>query len=98
LDSKQAAATIRVQVTERQRDLLCASRLAPDCFTEELRAARSRGGLVTATIPVSTVDTLLGWIAGEANHTSDRQYEDELDEVYLMLEDLVSAATRKRSI
>jgi hypothetical protein len=81
------AKTIRIELDVSQRALvlqhvcLCHPRLE-----EKLKNKRSRNGYVTLNVTKEELDDFIGCVAREANHTTSRILENELDEIFECLE------------
>ena len=68
-----------LRLSRADRDLLCDILIDPE-IEDRIRNAPARQRSVMFTL--DELDTLAGWVAAEANHTSDRRREDHLDEIY----------------
>lgn len=77
----------RIKVSTYDRDLIL--KYCP-VISEELATSikqkRSREGFVSIELTLGEVSEIAGWIAMEANHTKNRQLEEDLSALYECLE------------
>ena len=51
-----------------------------------IKKKRSRKGFISIELTLNEVSEMAGWIAMEANHTTNRQLEDDLSSLYERLD------------
>jgi hypothetical protein len=91
------AKRVRIELEVHQRNLvlkhvcLC----HPD-LEERLQKARSRNGYITLNVTKEELDDFIGCVAREANHTTNRSLENELDEIFIYLEGADSGCRNDR--
>ena len=77
----------RITVSIYERELILKYCLA---ITADLAASikqkRSRNGFVSIELTINEVSEIAGWIAMEANHTKNRELEEDLSALYEILE------------
>jgi hypothetical protein len=78
---------VELSVEERELILKYVMLFYPG-LEEKLRKKRSRNGYVRLELKGKELDDLIGCIAREANETSDRWLENELQEIFERLEDV----------
>jgi hypothetical protein len=69
-----------LKLSRADRDLLLDICIMDPDLEDRIRDAPARKRTVMFTL--DELDALAGWVAAEANHTSDRRREDHLDEIY----------------
>lgn len=81
------AKTVKIELDVFQRDLIlqhvCLCHLE---LEEKLKNKRPRNGYITLNVTKEELDDFIGCVAREANHTSNRSLENELDEIFGWLE------------
>lgn len=79
--------TAQVELTVEERELILehVTLFHPD-LEEKLRKKRSRNGYVKLELDIRELDDLIGCIAREANETSNRWLENDLQEIFDRLE------------
>ena len=77
---------VPVQLSLNQRELIVENTFAGSDLTDRLRLAEVRGRSVLLHYTLSEIEELAGFVAAEANHTKDRALEDELDELFEILQ------------
>jgi len=73
---------VEVGFSVRERALVLDHTLAGPDVTERLKIAEVRGSKLVAQFTLDDLDELIGYIAAEANHTSDRRLQSALDRLY----------------
>jgi len=76
---------VEVLLTPRERELVVEHSLAGSSLTDRLRMAPVSGTKLAVRYTLDDLDELVGYIAAEANHTVDKELQDELDALYLRL-------------
>lgn len=77
----------KVELTVEERELILEHvMLFHSGLEEKLRKKRSRNGYVKLELNARELEDLIGCIASEANNTSNRWLEDELQEIFDRLE------------
>ena len=69
---------IDVLFTPEERDLVLTHTFAEGDLTQRLRLAPMRGKKVVANFTLDDLDELVGYIAAEANHSTDRRLQRKL--------------------
>ncbi|MEW6440662.1 MAG: hypothetical protein AB1640_06950 [bacterium] len=90
----RSADSIPVSFTLSQRDLILGRHqgnipLAPLVDEETFRAAVVEKNSVVVHMPLYHVEHLMGFVAGDANHTRNRRLARQLDELFLHLQSIV---------
>lgn len=88
---------IIVRLNLEERDLIQNETLASPDLTGRLESADEVLNSITAYYTPEELEALLGYIAAEANHASDKDLEDALDVLYESLEDLLDSTKLKTS-
>jgi hypothetical protein len=73
---------VRVGFTPRERLLVLEHTLAGPDLTDALRQAPPVDGRHVASYTLGDLDELLGYVAAEANHSTDKKIRRELDALY----------------
>ena len=95
----QKTKTVKIELEVFQRDLVLQNvSLTHPGLEEKLKNKRSRNGYVTLNLTEAEVDDFIGCVAREANHTSNRTLEDELDEIFGWLEQAQNAFRVEESL
>lgn len=81
------ARTIKIKLSIYDRDLILhhVSLFHPG-LKEKIKSKRARNGAISLDINQDELSDLLGCIARESNHTSNRNLEQELDPLFEYLE------------
>lgn len=77
---------VPVELTPEQRDLILKHTLADPDLTAPLEIAPAAGKKIAVGYTLSDIEELMGFIAAEANHTSDRKLETKLDHLWQYLQ------------
>lgn len=80
---------VRLDIAER--DLIKNKTFSSPDLTDRLDAAKEVSNCITVYYSPEELEALLGYIAAEANHTTDRDLEGELDTLYESLEVLLDS-------
>ena len=86
-----AADEVEVVLSERDRELLVNETLCDPELVGKLRPRRAPG-VAVASYTLAELDDLLGFIAGESNHTRSKKVRASLDDLYARLEALEDRA------
>lgn len=78
----QPGEAVEVGFSIRERTLVLDHTLAGPDVTERFKIADVRGNKLVAKFTLDDLDELIGHIAAEANHTSDRKVQSALDKLY----------------
>lgn len=78
--------TIRVPFSAAERDLLIEFDYPVGDLTDLLKQASARNGVVVVRMDSFELESLLGFVAGEANHTDEPGLERRLDEIFERLD------------
>lgn len=79
--------TIKIELEASQRDLVLQHvSLCNPGLEAKLKGKRPRNGYLTLNVTKTELDDFIGCVAREANHTSNRALENELDEIFEHLE------------
>ena len=75
---------VKAQLTVEERDLILehVTLIVDPKLEEKLRKKRSRHGYVTIELDAEELKDLIGCVAGEANHTSEKWLAASLDEIF----------------
>lgn len=76
---------VAVRFNPRERNLVLDHTLAGPDLTTALRRARLVDGRYVVRYTLGDLDELLGYVAAEANHSTDRKIRKELDALYVRL-------------
>lgn len=83
----EKARTIRIRLSIHDRDLILHHvSLFHTGLKEKIKDKRARNGAISLEVNQEELSDLLGCIAREANHTSNRKLERELDPLFEYLE------------
>lgn len=77
---------IEVLFTPRERDLILEHTFVDGELTDRLRLVEVKGRKLVAKYTLEDLDTLLGYIAAEANHTPNKKLQKELDALFARLQ------------
>jgi len=80
-----------LKLSRADRDLLLDICIMDGDLEDRIRDAPARQRTVMFTL--DELDALAGWVAAEANHTSDRRRENHLDEIYRRIVEIEEAYT-----
>ncbi len=78
---------VKVFFSAHERDLILEYTLADEDATRLLRVAEIRDGKILARLTLDDLDEIIGYVAAEANHTSNKKLEDELHALFCRLQD-----------
>ncbi len=73
---------VEVSFSPRERVLVLEHTFAGPNLTTALRRARVEGGRYVIRYTLDDLDELLGFVAAEANHSTDKKLRKELDALY----------------
>ncbi len=74
--------TFKLTVAERDFLLEAVGLHLEDDLIQQLKVAELKGEELAISMTDTDIDYLLGFIAAEANHAEDDEYEDQLDVIY----------------
>jgi hypothetical protein len=80
--------TFNLTVEERDFLLEAVGLYIEDELIEHLQNADLKNDVVVISMTAADIDYLLGFIAAEANHSEDQEYEERLDEIYVRIQDM----------
>jgi hypothetical protein len=90
------ASAIRIELSIDDRDLILQHvTLCYPGLKEKIQKKRSRNGMISLDVNKSELSDLIGCVAREANHTSNRKLERELDPLFEYLESVEYRSKRQ---
>ena len=86
---KKISADERVEVcfSTKERDFILEHTLVDGEVTRLLRLAEIRNGKILARLTLDDLDEIIGHVAAEANHATNKQLEKELRALFARLQD-----------
>ena len=78
---------VEVRFTTQERDFILDHTLVDGEVIRLLRLAEIRNGQILARLTLDDLDEIIGYIAAEANHTSNKRLEKELGALFGRLQD-----------
>jgi hypothetical protein len=84
---------LRLELTDRERELILKYSFAPDELTRQLRIVPQFGKLAAARYTLDDLDDLAGHIAAESNHAKDRKLHKEWERIYVKIAAILESHT-----
>lgn len=86
-------ATLPLELTDRERELILKDSLAPDELTTKLRIVPKRGAPCIVRYTLDEFDELGGYVAFESNHAEDRKLQKEWQRIFNKISDILESYT-----
>ena len=83
----------RVELTNRERELILKHSFAPDILTRKLRIVPPPGASSVVRYSLEDLDCLAGSIAAESNHAKTRKRHEEWRRIFLKIDAILQAYT-----
>jgi hypothetical protein len=85
--------TLRLELTDRERELILKHSFAPDRLTRQLRVVPQPGKLTTARYALDDLDELAGYVASESSHSKSRKLHREWADIFIKIAAILDAYT-----
>jgi hypothetical protein len=82
---------VPVTFTDRERALVIDHTFAGGELTEPLEGARAKAGTYVVRYTLDDIEELLGYVAAEANHATNKKLKKELDALFARLQDAMQS-------
>lgn len=80
---------VRINLTEKEKNLILENTFAPESLTFRLKEAEIKGKYIKVSYDYDELDELVGFIAAEFNHVIDDSIKKALDKLYEKLNEIL---------
>ncbi|MGE4519519.1 MAG: hypothetical protein AB7E04_08440 [Desulfobacteraceae bacterium] len=80
---------VRINLTEKEKNLILENTFAPESLTLRLREAELKGKYLKVDYNYDELDELVGFIAAEFNHITEEKIRKDLDKLYERLNEIL---------
>jgi hypothetical protein len=84
---------VTIELSQVERQLLLDSIVVPSHLLKSVRLALVKGGKISSGFTLDELEELNGYIASEANHTTNIKHRNQFDKIFLRAEKLLNSYT-----